>query len=71
MNKKLESLSSKKFDVAGSSVVGGAGPTYGSYYATNGGRKEVGATADQARMTYGDPNHAPPGNGQDNLTYNY
>lgn len=71
MSKKLESLSSKKFELEGSAVVGGAGPTYGPYYATNGGRKEVGATADQARMTYGDVYHAPPGNGQDDLSYNY
>jgi hypothetical protein len=71
MNKKLELLSSKKFDIEGSSVVGGAGPTYGNYYGTNSGQYSPGSTSDQARMTYGDPNHSPPGNGQDNLTYNF
>lgn len=69
--KNLESFKSSKFDLNASQVIGGVGPTYGPYYETDHGKKSPGAKADNARTTYGDPNHAAPGIGQDNLVYNF
>ena len=66
---KLEAFKSAKFSLDASKVVGGVGPTYGNFYGTTNGQKDVYGTMDEARRTYNDPTRAQPNSGQDDLTY--
>ncbi len=50
--KKIEALSSKKFDSAGLGKVMGGVPTYGPWYKTSYGKPDPYGTADEARTTY-------------------
>ncbi|TSJ41154.1 hypothetical protein [Fluviicola chungangensis] len=58
--KKIESLSSKKFDSKNLGKVLGGVPTYGPYYGTINGKYYPGGTDDEARHTY-NPDGYPAG----------
>ncbi len=68
--KNLESFKSLKFDLKGNQVVGGVGPTYGNYYGTTNGQRDISGTMDEARTTYNKPGMIQPNSGQDDLCYN-